>query len=195
MGTAPAHDAVLTAYAKSLIQIKARQLSHKAGFNRSDEDDLRQELTMHLLRQAHRFDPGRASVNTFIARVVGSYVVTLLRRRARSKRAPGYFTQSLDQPVGNADGKVAVLRDRLSEADLGRRTGRGPDNSTERRDLADAVSQAIASLPVELQDICSRLGEGTIASVARDLGVSRCQVAKAIARIREHFRASGLEVF
>ena len=39
MGPGPARDAVLTAYARMLINKKARQLCRKPGFSRSDQED------------------------------------------------------------------------------------------------------------------------------------------------------------
>lgn len=190
MGVKPNRDAVLTAYAQSLIKFKARQLSRKAGFSRSDEQDVAQELTMHLLARAHLFDPNRASANTFAERVIRTAVAMLLRDRRRQKRAAGFGAHSLEQTCIVQDHGLASLREVLQSSDLGRRTG--ANDEEHRAETIAAVIEALRSLPPELQDICRGLIDGSAASVARDLGISRRQVTTAIERIRSYFWAAGL---
>ena len=85
------------------------------------------------------------------------------------------------------------MRDSLSEADLGRRTGRSPaDGSVEQRERANAVRRALASLPPELQGICVLLADGTEAGITRELGISRRQVRNAVECIRRRFETAGL---
>ena len=191
MESPPARDAVLTAYAQSLIRFKAKQLSRKVGFSRSDEEDLSQELTKHLLARAHRFDPKRASANTFAERVIRTAVAMLLRDRRRQKRAAGFIAQSIEGSSAPSDEGVASLRDTLTEADLGRRIGTSASDP-ERAELIAAVAQAFQSLPAEDREVCRRLMEGTEASVAREMAISRRQVRNAIERIRRRFQAAGL---
>ena len=86
MPSSHGNDVLLTDYVKTLIQVKARQLRRQRGFTRSDEDDLRQELWLALIGQADKFDPRRASFNTFVDRVVRTAVRMLLRRSDRLER-------------------------------------------------------------------------------------------------------------
>jgi len=51
------------------------------------------------------------------------------------------------------------------------------------------------SLPPDLQDLCRRLIDIPAASVAREMGISRRQLRKAIERIRLNFEAAGLKDF
>ncbi len=191
MGPTRACDAVFTAYAQSLIKFKSRQLSRKPGFNRSDEEDVAQELTTHLLTQAHRFDPSRASADTFADRVIQSKIAMILRDRRRLKRAAGFSAQSLEQPTDVRDHGAASLRDVLGTADLNRRTGAG-DDGERRAAIIAAVVEAVRSLPPDLQDVCRRLIDRPTAAVARDLGTSRRQLRNAIESVRSHFEAAGL---
>jgi len=85
MGHAPRPEAILTAYVTALIRVKARQLVRDHLFRRSDEEDLRQELTLRLLKRARRYNPARASLHTFADRVVASLAATLVRERRRQK--------------------------------------------------------------------------------------------------------------
>ncbi|MBE3123871.1 MAG: hypothetical protein IMZ65_03630, partial [Planctomycetes bacterium] len=86
MGVHPVHAALTTKYVQTLIRIKARAVARQPGFSQSDQDDLEQDLAIHVLKQAHYFDPDRGSVRTFIARVVDSAVAMMLRDRRRLKR-------------------------------------------------------------------------------------------------------------
>jgi len=187
------HSSVLLhEYTQRLIRIKARQMTIRPGFSRSDYDDLEQELACFLLQRVGRFDPGRASLETFVSRVVDSAVATILRDRNRIKRGAGQAPASLDTPVTQADGAAASPRDLLTEADSRRRTGTSPDEPVTVRDRAEAVERAVRGLPRDLREICRRLTCGAPASVARDLDMSRRQVRKAIEEIRRHFDDAGL---
>lgn len=194
MDSAPARDAALSAYAQSLIKFKARQLSRKPGFSRSDEEDVAQELTARLLAQAPLYDPKRASANTFAERVIKSAVAMLLRDRRRLKRAAGFTAQSLEQTYVAQDHGIASLREMLRPSDLCRRTGAG-EVDDRRAEAIALVVDAFRSLPPDLQDICRRLTDGTPAGTARDLRISRRQVQNAIERVRRHFEAADLGDF
>jgi RNA polymerase sigma-70 factor (ECF subfamily) len=188
-----AHDADLPAYAQSLIRVKARQLMRRTGFSRSDEEDLRQELTVRLVQYLPKFDPGRAGQNTFIARVVDSSVKMILRDRKRQKRAAGFVARSLDATVGVYQGRPITGGDLVNEADQGRRLGREAEPQVVRIDRRLAVSGVLANMSPKLREVCQRLMSGTEASVARDLGVSRHWMQSAIVQIRKRFEAAGLK--
>lgn len=191
MGSEPTRGAVLTAFAQSLIQFKARQLCRKPGFSRSDQEDLVQELTLRLLEKAHLYDPDRgASLDTFADRVIGSAVRMILRDRRRLKRAAGFGAMSLERSTVVIDGQPVLLCNLISSADRERVT-LTVSHETGDQDLS-SVDGAVDSLPSDLADIARRLMGGTVASVARELGTSRRQVYGAIQRIRQHFEAAGL---
>lgn len=191
MGTEPPRDADLPAYAQSLIAYKAQQLSRKREFSRDDPRDLEQDLRTYLLSRSHLFDPSRASPSTFVDRVISSGIAMMLRDRRRKKRAPSLTAQSLEGTRARSDEEVASLRDMLTEVDLRRRIGTAASDQ-DRAELIAAVVEAFQLLPQDLQDLCRRLIDGTAASVARELGVSRRQVRNAIERVRRHFEAAGL---
>jgi DNA-directed RNA polymerase specialized sigma24 family protein len=52
-----------------LIRHKARKLIGSYGFTSSDEEDLRQELTFHVIRNMKSYDPSRSSPRTFADRI------------------------------------------------------------------------------------------------------------------------------
>ena len=66
------------------------------------------------------------------------------------------------------------------------------DDFVERAERDEALHAAIAGLPQHLREVCARLMRSSAVDVARDMGVTRHQVHKAIGAIRTHFRAAGL---
>jgi hypothetical protein len=191
MPAVPCWHEVFNEYARTLIRVKARQLVHRSGFSRSDQDDLEQKLVLHLLSQARHYDRDRASINTFIARVVDSGVAMLLRKRKRQKRAPGLSAQSLELLVGDSSGKPQPLGATLSDEDRDRRLSRRSLSDLALYVDAEAFDFAIRGLPSHLLEIVRRVMESSPAAAARDLGISRRQVTAALVAVREHFERAG----
>ena len=191
MATESPHDAVLTAYAKSLITFKARQLKRKRVFRRESPQDLEQDLTTYLLSRAHLFDPRRASASTFADRVIRSGIAMMLRDRLRQKRAPELDNVSLEQSSPGSDEDAVSMRDALTEADLRRRLGTAA-SEREQAELIAAVQETIRSLPPEEQELCRRRMAGTETSSAEALDMSRSRLRRALESMREHFEKAGL---
>ncbi len=192
MGVHPVHAALTTDYIKQLLQVKARQLTWHRGFSSSERFDLQQDLAVHVLKQAHHFDPSRGCVNTFIARVVDSAVAMLLRDRGRLKRAAGFRSRSLADLIFHSERGRGSLANLLDEADGCRRTGGNAMPAQDRADLEADTRKAISDLPPHLQEIAIRRADATEAAIARDLGISRRQVRNAVEMIQAHFRKAGL---
>lgn len=193
MNTEFAKQVVVSEYAQKLIRFKAKQLSRRADFSRSDQEDIQQELTLYLFAQATTFNADRASLNTFIAQVVNSGVGTILRNRARSKRSSPAEVQSLDEPLEVADDQLATLAAVISSDDLARRTGAAPLDRLAAVDLTESFTRALENMPPELNAICRRLMNHSVHAVARDLGISRRQVYRAIEEARPYFELAGFE--
>ncbi len=192
MTSADAQSAVFTEYAKSCIRIKARQLSQRSEFRRSDEDDLRQDLWLTLLKEAHRFDPERASANTFVDRVVNTGAAMILRRPYRQKRAAGEKALSLDSTKVAIDGESRKpLSQFVSDADLARRTGAAGNEDDARRDDRKAVAHALDAMPDNVRQVCRQVMGGNISTAARCLGMSRRQVRAALQAARPYFELAG----
>ena len=185
-----APDAVLTRYARTIIRFKAWQLAHRSGFCRNEQEDLEQDLWTALFAQAANFDANRASIDTFINRVVNTTVAILLRERRRQKRAEGLRARSLDE-TQSKDGQSSAAT--LSESDDHRRSTESFCFEESFSETGDALRHALNSMPPELQDICRRVMSSSAVSVARDLGTSRRQIRNALDEAREYFRNAGFE--
>lgn len=188
---------VLNEYARTLIRVKARRMIGHHGLSRSDQDDVEQELTLHLLSQAHQFDPARGSLNTFVARVVESAAAMLIRERKRLKRVPGYgmTLQSLEITIDQPDGPPTRLGTTITAADLDRRTGTFTLSESTIREQSEAIDHAMQSLSPDLQELCRQLMRHNRTGSARELGLSRRKLDAAIASIRKHFEKAGLAEF
>jgi RNA polymerase sigma factor (sigma-70 family) len=193
MGIDVVHAALSTPYIKTLLATKAHQLSRHARFRLAEQPDLEQDLVTHVLKQAHHYDPSRASVNTFIARVVDSAIAMMIRDRSRTKRAAGYQAISLDNTFVGTDriDKGLTLGDVVDEGHLRRRCGGCPDDGQDLMELRLDLAQAISGLTPQQREVASRL-PAPEATIARDLGISRRQVRNAVAAIRVHFECCGL---
>lgn len=187
-----ARDAVLTDYAHTLIPFKARQLSRRSGFTRSDEEDLEQDLWTALLSQAELFDPDRASIDTFIDRVVNSAVMMILRDRRRQKRANGFQAQSLSNPVYRCGPSTEPVDAELTAEDRCRYRGAFPVDESQLTADREAAQHALSEMPSELRDVCRRVMGGSISSAARELGRSRRQIRNVLAEARAYFERAGL---
>lgn len=187
MGSPPPSKAVLGDFPQQLIKRKARQLSHQHGFARHEEDDLRHELVIRVLRVLPKFDPSRGGFEEFFTVAIETATGMMARERKRLKRGGATRTQSLDMGARESGGMSVAL----SEADARRRSG------TDRADDIDLVRFEVAavrsSLPPHLGQVADLLALGTEAAAARTLGVSRRQIRKAKAELQRLFRAAGLD--
>ena len=183
-------DAVLTPYAKRLVCCKAWQLSRTTGFRRHEAEDLEQDLWAAVLTQIGKFDPARASINTFINRVVNTTVARMVRERQRSKRAVFAHTQSIDQISSHPRGATGTG---IAETDDQRRLQMGAEDKLRAIETEEAFQSAFSRLPFALQQVCQCVMSGAVVSAARELGTSRRQVKNSLDAAREFFSKAGFE--
>jgi RNA polymerase sigma factor (sigma-70 family) len=180
---------VYSDYARKFIRFKARQLAIRGVFSRSDEADLAQELTAHLLRQAKKFDPSQASVRTFVNRVVVTGARMILRQQYRRTRLlSGSQIQSLSTVTIDFDGCPTALEACISVRDVDRRTGARSKSDLELLEQSEFVCHAVTSLPPDLQVVCRLLTLDGPVVVAKRVGLSRYRMRRAVELIRQHFR-------
>lgn len=180
--TVPAVDSQspIDPYAQGRIDYHARRLSRKPGFTISDVPDIEQELALDLLKALPKFDPNKASLPTFISRVVNRRCISLLRDARHPKRRGG---TSLEAAMG----------DDIAKDQRHRMTGYRPDEAPEKAEVAEVVQQAVGKLPERLHKIAILLMSRTQAEAARELGVSETTIHRARNQIREHFEEIGVQ--
>ena len=193
MGTDLVRSALTTEYVRTLLKIKAKQLSRWPEFRRTDPADIEHDLIAHVLGQADNYDAARSAPNTFITRVVETAAAMLVRDRARIKRAAGYRTASLDAPLVSRNGDETTMAALMEEKHLRRRCGGEVHDDRQDAELSADVARAMEGLTPRQREIAKRLTKATEASVAREMGISRRQVRNAVLAIRECFRQKGFE--
>lgn len=189
------NDVFLTDYAKKFIKYSAKQISRRTEFDRFEADDIEQDLWIAVLQNGERFDPSRASLNTFIACIVYSAAAMLIRKRKARKRQSFNNARSLERTITTREGQPEPLSGTVSESESCRRIGTEFRDEAVRRDDIEAVRAALAELPPEIEDVYRRLMNGTVASVARELGISRRCLRSLMAEATSHFEKKGFESF
>jgi DNA-directed RNA polymerase specialized sigma24 family protein len=161
-------------------------------YPRSEEMDLRQELTLRVLKQARLYNPERGSLRTFVGLVLDSAVGMLRRSRCALKHATDLGAKSLDSTLIQTEHGSEPLTNHVNEADRRRwNCGQAPCEQ-EEHELAMDIRQALVGLPAIVLKVASLLPEKTEASAAKALGISRRQVRNAVDMIRERLESAGL---
>ena len=176
-------------YAVTKVRFHARQLARTGLFPSQDAEDIEQDLMLDLLRRLDDFDPGRASRNTFIARVVENAAATLVEAARAEKRGSQFQHDSLDAPLGDDDQGSYSLSD-ITPDDAGLWSAYGlrwNDAADLRRDL----SRVLDRLPHRLSSLCARLSVGTVTEVSRDTGMPRPTIYDSLAEVRRELLAAG----
>lgn len=191
-----AHDSLpdLDDHAATVISFKARQLVGRAGWTRSDREDIEQDLRLDLLRRLPRFNPARGTRRSFVRHVVEKRVCTLLEGREaamRDYRRHG----SLDEEIDDGNDGAESRGDTLDAAECLERLGRPVPDEETARDLRLDLDAALGSLPPHLRDFSYHLKTATPSELARATGVPRTTLLKRMARIRAHLERAGLAAY
>lgn len=184
-------DFIVTEYARTLIQVKARQLGRRRDCRTTDPADIQQDLWLALCEAAEGFDSSVASLNTYTSCIVDTAVAMNLRSRHRLKNGSDVPHISLSQPLAANQESPEALMSLVSEEDLSRRTGARRVDEAADREVAEAWEHALAIMPVEIRDVLRSVLGGTVASAARENGVSRRQILKALTTAMPFLEESG----
>ena len=179
-------------YAVRLIRYKARRLVGQAGFTPSDREDLEQEMVLDLLRRLPKYNPERAKLNTFIARVVEHKIASLIEAQKAGTRDYRRWACSLNERFEDDVGRSVERVDTIDQEDYLLRTGAQSRPTEELSSLAVDVATIIDALPPELRELCRRLKAETVSEISRDTGVPRGTIYESIKKLREIFEDAGL---
>ena len=163
----------LNDYARKLVHHKARQLVGKAGYTPNDLDDIKQNLIADLLERLSKFDPAKASYNTFVARVVERKISNLLRDRQAERRDHRREACSLNEEIDIGEDEPVQLMTTISQDEQDIRTGKYSRLADERAHLQLDMDAVLAGLPPQLRQAADMLRTKSVAQVARKLGIPR----------------------
>jgi len=183
----------LTEYTTTLIQCKARQLVGKAGYTRDHIEDIEQDLIRDLLERLPKFDPAKATINTFADRVVCRRICNLLRHRQTEMRDHRREAFSMDDEIETEEGPME-RHETIGQDEVDLRTGRYNRPAADRAHLQMDMNAVLIGLSPELRQIADMLRTQSVAEVARSLGIPRSTFRdNYLAQLREAFAASRLD--
>lgn len=190
-GGTPAAQWILDEPVAALVRRKARVLARSPGFSRSDQPDIEQELRLHLLQKAPHFNADRAQRTTFAQRLIENKAASLARGTAAQKRSYRRNCRSLNEVVTDGQGPGTELANLLDTSAARRHTGQRPTEPAHLRlDLADANRE----LPLPLKRLAALLSHVSPFAAGEILGISRRQVRRQVAELRDRYAARGLGV-
>jgi len=179
-------DPTLLQAAHPFVLGKARRLSRRRGFNRSDREDIEQELRLHLIQQAAKFDPTITTWEKFVSFILDKRGISLLRQQTAEKRSPLREECSLNDSVRDADGRIVDRHQTTPEA------------SRDFRVLMDLHAD-LEVLRQRISDeawlVARGLGEGNLASIAREQGWSRATADRHMRELRQACEDLGLREY
>jgi RNA polymerase sigma-70 factor, ECF subfamily len=161
--------------AAALIRGKVRRFIRRAGLSPSDQEDLEQDLRLHLHRRRGALARAGAKREALLAVLVDNFLANALRHRRAARR-----DHRRERPLPPED---ALARDP-------RRPAAGAD--PERAELRADVAGVLASLPPGSRDLARRLMDKPLAAVARDLGVPRSTLRARLRPLLARFGRAGL---
>jgi len=182
LSTACGGEAVIDAYALDRIDFRVSQLRCQFDLSEHDQEDVRHDMVVELLSALQRFNPAKAKRETFINRVLDRFVLYVMRQRCTQKR------RSCDSPKGFddvSDGYQPCSND----------PGHGHRDEQGYRELRLDVPEVIALLPDDLQRVCLVLQRKSGRAAAKELGIGKSTLYRAIADIRKHFADHGYTGF
>lgn len=147
------------------IERKAAQLSRRCGYNRSDLEDLKQDMRAYLIEMENRHDPDRGSV--------GAYVHCLLKYWFRKRMR--YWKQQLRKGhLSNQSYDDGQMHTKRSESET-----RNADFET--KDLLEVCIIRLSDEEIEmLKNVC-RIGKSKTAVL---MSISRRQVDNRMGSIK-----------
>ncbi|MGL4464601.1 MAG: sigma factor [Planctomycetia bacterium] len=158
---------------------KANELAGKYGFAADETDDIRQELSLHLLRHWASYDETKGKVTTFIQNAVDGKVCVMIRDQRRAKR-DSRRERSLSQVEDAIEfGKLDGVRGQPEISDL---------SLVELRSDCDDI---VGNLPPQLREIADLLKLNSPAEVARQLDIPKTTFWRRMTELRKHFVAAG----
>ena len=177
-------------YAKDLIHHTARKMVGKAGLGVADVEDLESDLMVRLIESLPKFNPKRATYNTFVANVVKVDAAKVLRERLRERRDPSREACSLNEHIEAETGHKTERAETLSREEDDQRLGGRSEE--EKCDMTLDVADILRRLPEDLRALCGLLKTESVSEAARQLGIPQSTAASQVKRLRRVFRKAGL---
>lgn len=182
-------------YSIGLIRYKTRRLIGQAGYTKSDQEDIEQDLSLHLRRQLPKYNPRKGTRKTFVNTVLDNKIRTMVSGRLTSQFDFRQHDHSLDEMIETSVGDMVPRGEAIDAEEYLMAVGRLNRRALDLVELRIDVRHAVSLLPEDLQNMCARLQQQTIVEIARDDGVSRHKVDEYRRRIAFLFLEQGLDEY
>ncbi len=183
-------------YAVQLIKHKARQLVGRVGYTKHDREDIEQDLTVDLLHRLPKFDPTKATRNTFIARVVEHGVARLIERREAMMRDYRLCIGSLNDHIVIGEDEHIERGDLLNRDTYMESVGNPVMSLAERVAMRVDLERLLATLPPELRDLWARVEEGqNFTDISQETGIPRGTLYDRMKKLRKLAEDAGLRAY
>ena len=163
------------------------------ALQRDELEDLLQEVLLHWYHARASHDPlGKASIRTYMARVVRNKLIDLIRERESDKDKVNILADPTEvtsegEPGSNSDDAGGDLPE--------------PEDAREHRDAEQSLqldlARAVARLTPRQRALCQLLLEQDTSMVeaSQRLGVPRTTLYEELKHIRTVFKALGLDAY
>lgn len=182
-------------YARTFIKLRAVKLKEILGLSRSDIDDLRQDLTIHLIERMPLYDPEKSTPKGFIVMVLNNRIRTIIRLHRESMEALNLATLSLDEEFSDDDNQPIQRFETIDEEESLLSAGLIRRRMLDHVEMKADVARFLEKLPKRLLDLCLLLQEKPIAQAARETGLSRQKIHDELVRMRLLAEQSGLREY
>ena len=170
--------------------IIARFRKEKRCLKLEDFDDLVQECLIHWYFVKEKYDPSsKASLKTFMARVVKNKLSNIAKEYRRDKRKVFQKSISIDQPL--SEDNDSTLSDSLSTENTSH------PNFKSQLELQIELEKTMQKLSPQQKEICKYLENETVSikDISQHLNIDRGTVYREIKRIRAIFEEDKLKDF
>jgi len=150
------------------VRWRSNRLARLFRLSYHDREDLHQSMALDLVKAMHRYDPARASRNTFASRVLDKSYMHHARRLARASSCPNAIYCDPNM----------LIRDR--------RRSDYHDDQIPQSDRAE-VRQLVHLLPIHLANLACQITSRSVIEIAESNGVHRGTIYRQLRKLRPHF--------
>lgn len=178
---------VLHPYATTTIRIHARCLARDQVIPGMAAEDYEQELAADLWRRLPTYDPKRASLPTFIDRLIRNRVAGFFAAARAAKRRHERELVAFDESKDDAERAGGV------------KTGNGGwisvGNLADEVSLRHDVRRFKTNLPPALKRCCAILMSGSITEAISNYGLHSSSYYEGLGRLRRRALEAGLDAY
>lgn len=151
---------------RALIKSKAKAMCRHRALSNADEDDFVQLALIQIFTNAHRYDPGRGTIEAFAIKISTNCFRMELRARRALKRGGWQRPASIDEDIDSQTGLTRAAG--LSEADGRRRQELWSRSDLESSDLAEDLRLALDRLTATDRELIEHVAAHGSTATARE---------------------------